>query len=175
MRIGNRVPGDHFITRGVGESDVTVHAGSYHLALRQAGVEMCNIITYSSILPPGSAEVPLPARESFVHGSVLECIMAESSAERGVRATAGLVWGRLRDDEGNDVGGLVCEYNGSGEEAWVRPHLADMLDELHSNGYEHLELSDVRCEVVSVVPTKKYGTALVVMGFVGHTVRVSDE
>ena len=49
--IGCRIPKDFFITKGVGESDITVHAGSYHLALRQAGIEMCNIMTYSSILP----------------------------------------------------------------------------------------------------------------------------
>ena len=56
--IGNRIPKDFFITKGKGESDITVHAGSYHLALKDANIEMCNIMTYSSILPKiGSKEV----------------------------------------------------------------------------------------------------------------------
>ena len=51
LLIGNRIPQTFFTTSGVGESDITVHAGSYHLALKEAGIERCNIITYSSILP----------------------------------------------------------------------------------------------------------------------------
>ena len=49
--VGNRIPKDYFITKGTGESNIAIHAGSYHLALQQAGIEMVNIITYSSILP----------------------------------------------------------------------------------------------------------------------------
>ena len=39
ITIGNRVPQDYFETKGVGESDITIHAGSYHLALKEAGIE----------------------------------------------------------------------------------------------------------------------------------------
>ena len=84
---GNRVPRDFFLTSGVGESDITVHAGSYHLALRDAGIEMCNIITYSSILPAVATEVSAPPKH--IHGSVMESIMAVVNAESGGRATAG--------------------------------------------------------------------------------------
>ena len=45
-RTGNRIPRDYFVTSGVGESDITVHAGSYHLALRAAGIEMANQLVY---------------------------------------------------------------------------------------------------------------------------------
>ena len=41
--IGNRIPKDYFITKGTGESNIAVHAGSYHLALKAAGIEMANI------------------------------------------------------------------------------------------------------------------------------------
>ena len=34
--VGNRIPKDYFVTSGIGESDITVHAGSYHLALKSA-------------------------------------------------------------------------------------------------------------------------------------------
>ena len=44
--VGCRIPKDYFVTKGHGESDITVHAGSYHLALKEAGIEMCNIMTY---------------------------------------------------------------------------------------------------------------------------------
>ena len=37
--LGNRIPKDFFVTEGTGQSDITVHAGSYHLALRDAGID----------------------------------------------------------------------------------------------------------------------------------------
>ncbi|MBN2212904.1 MAG: arginine decarboxylase, partial [Bacteroidales bacterium] len=45
MVVGNRIPKDYFITKGTGESDIAIHAGSYHLALKAAGIEMANIMT----------------------------------------------------------------------------------------------------------------------------------
>mgnify|MGYP001582426642 FL=1 len=74
LLIGNRVPKDYFVTSGKGESDITIHAGSYHLALKEAGIESYNIMTYSSILPGIATEVPKP--QGLVHGSVMESIMA---------------------------------------------------------------------------------------------------
>ena len=59
---GQRIPKDYFVTKGKGESDITVHAGSYHLALREAGIEMCNIMTYSSILPSIATEIERPEK-----------------------------------------------------------------------------------------------------------------
>ena len=69
--IGNRIPRDYFITKGVGESDITVHAGSYHLALKEAGIETANIMTYSSILPSIATEIERPI---INHGEVMECV-----------------------------------------------------------------------------------------------------
>ena len=51
MIVGQRVPRNFFVTTGKGESDITIHAGSYHMALKDADIEMCNIMQYSSILP----------------------------------------------------------------------------------------------------------------------------
>ena len=95
MLVGSRIPKDYFIAKGKGQSDITVHAGSYHLALRDAGIEMCNIMTYSSILPAVAAVVEKPER--LVHGSVMETIMAVSNKKKGERATAGIMYGWLYD------------------------------------------------------------------------------
>ena len=42
--VGNRIPKDYFVTSGIGESEITIHAGSYHVALRDAGIEKQNIM-----------------------------------------------------------------------------------------------------------------------------------
>ena len=46
--LGNRIPRDYFITRGWGQSDITVHAGSYHLALFSAPAALSPFLTASS-------------------------------------------------------------------------------------------------------------------------------
>ncbi|MBN1534268.1 MAG: pyruvoyl-dependent arginine decarboxylase [Spirochaetes bacterium] len=168
--VGNRIPRDYFIARGKGESDITVHAGSYHLALRDAGIEMCNIMTYSSILPSIAREVE--RTDDLVHGSVMETIMAVANADRGERATAGIVYGWLHEREGGGrYGGLVCEYNGVKSEREAREQLRDSLMELYENGYsERFRMGEVSMISESFVPAKRYGTALVALCFLNYLI-----
>ncbi len=166
--LGNRIPKDFFVTEGTGQSDITVHAGSYHLALRDAGIEMCNIMTYSSILPAAANETAKPPR--LAHGSVMETIMAVANANTGTRATAGIIWSWLFDKStGERHGGLVCEYNGSLPEAEAASQLQDSLQELHTNGYsEGFELEGTRLHLRSFVPEKRFGTVLVSLCFLNY-------
>ena len=164
----NRIPKDFFITKGHGESDITVHAGSYHLALRDAGIELCNIMTYSSILPKIATEIQRP--NNLVHGSVMETIMAVSNCKKGKRATVGIIFGWLYNKTTKEKhGGLVCEYNGSLSKEAAEDQLNQSLLELYENGYsEEYDLKEIRLFSDSFVPVKKYGTALIALCFVNY-------
>ncbi len=166
--LGNRIPRDYFLTQGRGESDITVHAGSYHLALKQAGIEMCNIISYSSILPKIAREIKKP--ETLTHGSVMESITAVANSASGERATSGIIFGFLHDRKtGEKYGGLVCEYNGHDEVEVVENQLRASLNELYVNGFdEQYEIKDLKLTIESFVPKKKYGTAIVAICFVNY-------
>jgi len=172
--IGNRIPRDFFITSGYGQSDLAVHSGSYHLALKDAGIESYNIMTYSSILPSVAQRVEIPSH--IVHGSVLESIMAVSTCSRNERATAGIIYGWLYDKQTNEkFGGLVCEYNCNDSEESVSKGLHASLDELYCNGFsDQFYLKDKEIIVRSIVPEKKYGTSLVAIGFTTYEVPVSE-
>ncbi|HRY82841.1 MAG TPA: pyruvoyl-dependent arginine decarboxylase [Candidatus Moranbacteria bacterium] len=167
--IGSRIPKDYFITKGKGESDITIHAGSYHLALKEAGIEMCNIITYSSILPSIAKEVGRP--KNLVHGSVMENISAVASAEKGKRVTAGIVFGWLYNKKTKKkFGGLVCEYNGNEKVSVAKESLYASLDELYTNGFsEEYELKKVKLITKSFIPKKRYGTAVVAICFLNYS------
>ena len=166
--IGNRIPRDYFVTQGKGESDITIHAGSYHLALKEAGIEMCNMVSYSSILPRIAREVKRP--KVLVHGAVMENISAVANAERGERASAGIIFAWLHDKKtGKKFGGLVCEYNGHEEIKNVEKSLRASLNELYINGFsEKYDLKNTRLTLESFVPKKKYGTALVSICFLNY-------
>ena len=175
--VGCRIPHSYFVTQGRGESDITIHAGSYHLALRSAGIEMCNIITYSSILPGIAQETERPTDGTLVHGSVMETIMADATATRGERATAGLVTGWLYDREtGGRYGGFVCEYHGDKSAGEVALELGESIHELYENGYsERYLLRDISTRVESFVPVKQYGTAIVAICFTDYVVPVLSQ
>jgi arginine decarboxylase len=172
--VGKRVPRDFFITKGSGESDITVHAGSYHLALKDAGIEMCNIMTYSSILPSIAREIVRP--DSLVHGSVMETISAVSTCEKGSRATASIIFGWLYErDSGKKYGGLVCEYNGDKSVEDAEAELRMSLNELYVNGFdERFEMREIVINSKSIEPEKKFGTALVAICFVNYEVPILE-
>lgn len=175
LLIGNRIPRDYFLTKGKGESNITIHAGSYHLALKDAGIEMCNIMTYSSILPGIATQVE--KTHQLVHGSVMETIMAVTSSKKNERATVGIIYGWLyHRKSGKKFGGLVCEYNGNITETDARSQLHESLDELYTNGFEeNYELRDIHLISESFVPRKKFGTALVAICFINYLYPVLSE
>lgn len=172
--IGKRIPKDFFITKGTGQSDITIHAGSYHLALKKAGIEMCNIMTYSSIIPEISMQIRKP--KNFIHGEVLESIMAVAHAEKGKRATAGIIFGWLYDRKtGKKFGGLVCEHNGEYSIREIKEKLKASINELYVNGFsKKYSLRKIKIVVESIVPKKKYGTALVGICFTNYVVPILD-
>ena len=49
------VPRKMFLTKGVGRHREELH--SFELALRDAGIEKCNLVQVSSILPPGCRRI----------------------------------------------------------------------------------------------------------------------
>ena len=100
--IGNRIPRDFYTVKGTGESDITIHAGSYHLALKKAGIERANIMTYSSIMPAIAREIDKPYQ--MQHGEVMEVIMAAAHGNKGENVTAGIIYGWLYDKYNNKYG-----------------------------------------------------------------------
>lgn len=166
--VGNRIPKEYFITTGTGESDIAIHAGSFHLALRSAGIEMTNVISYSSILPAIAKEIEKPA--AIMHGEVMESIMAVASGNKGERVSAGIIYGWLVDRKsGQRYGGLVCEHNGSYPEEELDKKLNLSLNELYNNGFkEGFLLQDTRIIKQTFVPEKTYGTALVALCFTNY-------
>jgi len=166
MLIGNRIPYEYFITSGIGESDVTIHSGSFDQALRDAGIHNVNIVTYSSILPKKARKVE---KKELKFGSVAETIIAVANGESGQRVTAGLIIGWVYDDKGNKIGGLVAEYHGNDKEEFVKDFLRKNIEEMFKSRFpSNYVLKDIEIHIRSFVPTKKYGTAIVAIVFVSY-------
>lgn len=174
--IGNRVPYQYFRTTGFGESDIAVHAGSYHLALKAAGIERANIMTYSSILPTGVEEVEQP--DDYIHGEVMECIMASCTATKGEYAFAGIITGMLYEKEsGKMFGGLVCENSLATKHikdvAGMVKTLEASLDELYRNGFDNkYDLREIKYLTTYKQVAKQFGTAVCALCFISYKVPI---
>ena len=146
---GNRIPKDYFEITGTGESDIAIHAGSYHLALKSAGIEMCNVVTYSSILPGIAEKIEKP--KFIQHGSVMESIMSVCHARKGELATAGIIYGWLYDKKE------------------LERRLKASIEELYWNGFsDHYSLGETHILSESFIPRKNYGTALAALCFTSY-------
>lgn len=183
VMIGNKIPREFFITTGTGESDLAIHAGSFHVALHNARIERCNIMMYSSILPGIAQEIEKTPEliNALVHGSVMDTIMANATAEKGKRATAGIIFGWLFGKKtGEKYGGLVCEYNGELTEQEAGELLKKNLNELYTTGYgstgysDRFDLKEGKLITTSIIPQKKYGTALVALCFLNYEVPILE-
>jgi arginine decarboxylase len=170
--VGNRIPKDYFITSGAGFSDVDQHTGSFHLALKDAGIEMCNIMRYSSILPSISNKLNKPF--PITHGEVAECIIAEANGEKGDIITAGIIYAMLYDKETQTkFGGLVCERGGNFTEKEIKFELFKSIFELYKNGYEEkYNLIDFEINIKSNIGTKKFNTVLVALVFQSYEINI---
>lgn len=178
MLVGMRRPVSFFVTRGIGESDVDRHTGSFHVALESAGIAKYNIMKYSSILPAGVKEIPFT---EGAHGAVMETIMSEANGVKGDNLWAGVAWGMLVDmDTKERIGGIVVERNMVSKDpldlssGHFTSLLHKSLDDIRVGSFKNCTLVDVSNEQIAFHCASNFGTALVALCFVTYEIDIID-
>lgn len=167
----NRIPHEYFETQGIGESDIATHAGSFHEALRAAGIANYNIIKYSSILPKEATLISYEDYEklNIPFGSEMFCIMSQCNGLENELLTAGIVYGWLYDNISDEKrGGLVCEIDGSYEEEVIKKRLEKAIFKLRNSTYQDYYLGDLNYIISSFSPEARFGTAISSLCFVSY-------
>jgi arginine decarboxylase len=83
----SNVPSRIFFTKGVGAHKEELH--SYELALRDAGIEKCNLVSVSSILPPRCRVIPRKrGLQLLIPGGITYCVLARCSSNEPRRLLA---------------------------------------------------------------------------------------
>lgn len=110
------VPKKVFFTKGVGRHKHELQ--SFELALRDAGIEKCNLVSVSSIIPPKCQIVPLQKGiDELKPGQITFCVMSRnmtSEPNRLVGASVGVAVPKNRENYG-----YISEYHSFGESAKV--------------------------------------------------------
>lgn len=162
-KIYNRIPYEYFITKGCGESDFEIHAGSYHIALYNANICNYNIQTYSSILPKESIEINIKDT-NISFGSELYTIMSCLHGVTGEYLNCGIVIGDLLQND-NKIGSLVCEVTNKNKNINIKDQLNDAIFDLHKNTYKDYDINNLRYLTNEMRVSKNYGTCLVSLCF----------
>lgn len=106
------VPKRVFLTKGLGRHKDYLQ--SFELALRDAGIEKCNIVTVSSIFPPGCKII---SKEEGIKelkaGEVTFCVMARNATNEPNRLVASSVGIAIPAE--SDVYGYLSEHHSFGE------------------------------------------------------------
>jgi arginine decarboxylase len=106
------VPRSIFFTKGVGTHKEELH--SFELALRNAGIEKCNLVQVSSILPP-QCKVISRARglESLQPGAITYCVMSRCFSNEPRRLLAASVGCAIPTDK--NAYGYISEHHSFGQ------------------------------------------------------------
>ena len=121
MILGNRIPYEYFATTGKGESEagsegLKYETGSYDAALANAGIEDCNVIEYTSVIPTGAKQISKEeGLKRLRWGEVMECIKAQSNGDKGSFISAAVMTTDVYDEHNTYLGGFALEYSGSGK------------------------------------------------------------
>ena len=106
------IPKKMFFTKGVGVHKD--HLQSFELALRDAGIEMCNLVTVSSILPPHCRIIPREqGLKELKPGEVTFCVMARNSTNEPNRLISASIGLAVPADRNNY--GYLSEHHSYGQ------------------------------------------------------------
>ncbi len=108
----NYVPKKVFFTKGVGRHREKL--SSFELALRNAGIEKCNLVAVSSILPPGSKRLFRNEGLKLLQpGQITFCVMARAETNEPNRLTAASIGAAIPAD--SNQYGYLSEHHGYGQ------------------------------------------------------------
>jgi len=106
------VPKKVFFTKGVGRHKDYLQ--SFEAALRDAGIEKCNLVTVSSIFPPGCKVIPKSDGVKLLNaGQITFCVMSRNCTNEPNRLIAASVGCAIPKDE--TIYGYLSEHHPFGE------------------------------------------------------------
>ena len=108
----NHLPTEVFLTKGVGRHKEKL--ASFELALRDAGIEKCNLVYVSSILPPNCKIISKEeGLKKLKPGQITYCVMARNETNEANRLVAASIGCAVPSD--SNAYGYLSEHHSYGE------------------------------------------------------------
>jgi len=124
MELSSLIPTRVFFTKGAGKHRNKLQ--SFELALRKAGIEQCNLVRVSSILPPRCRIVPRSRGEKELQaGQITFVVLAEAATNEPSRMVGAGI-GLAQPAEGHQYG-YISEHHGFG---MTEKRISDMVEDM---------------------------------------------
>jgi len=151
------IPKEFFVTSGKAISQVS-ELNAFDLALKKAGIPHCNIVSVSSVLPPGCKErkwkdIPI--------GAVTYAVVARMDGKGKTTISAGIAW----TWEKNKKYGIVAETHGSMNPKMLKDTLEWKIREMAKIREIEIDKISYRTETLKV-PENNYGSVIVALVYV---------
>ncbi len=143
------VPKKVFFTRGMGVHKE--HLRSFESALRNAGIEKCNLVTVSSIIPPDCRIIPKSeGLKSIKPGQITFCVIARNASNepsRLITASIGYAF-----PSSKDIHGYISEHTAFGEsEEKAGEYAEELASKMLSTtlGEKHIGKKDMKTDNIA--------------------------
>ena len=118
------IPRYVFLTKGVGKHKDYLQ--SFELALRNAGIQACNIVTVSSILPPGCKQISKERGLNMLHpGEITFAVLSKTSVQEPHRLIAASIGMAIPSSQ--NTYGYLSEHHSFGQTAEAAGNYAEDL------------------------------------------------
>ncbi|MCJ7722231.1 arginine decarboxylase, pyruvoyl-dependent [Candidatus Bathyarchaeota archaeon] len=118
------IPRYVFLTKGVGKHKDYLQ--SFELALRNAGIQACNIVTVSSILPPGCKQISKERGLKMIHpGEITFAVLSKTSVQEPHRLIAASIGMAIPSSQ--NTYGYLSEHHSFGQTAEAAGNYAEDL------------------------------------------------
>ena len=157
----NQLPKYFFVTGGKALSPVSA-LNAFDEALIDAGIEQCNLVPVSSILPANAVEVDYVP---ITPGAIVFTVMARADGGPGDALSAGVAWAFGEREDGVRYGFIVESY-GKVPGTELREDLERKI--LRMASVRNMKVDNIRFRIESIdkVPEGMYGSAVAALIFV---------
>jgi arginine decarboxylase len=165
---GMFLPRAFFVSAGQGTSTESP-LNAFDDALSEAGIDECNIVYVSSIIPADAIEVK-PVR--ITPGTITFAVVARMDGDEGEVIGAGIGYTKCRDKKGPTYG-FVAENHGYKDEDTITAELFKRMKRMASD--RGMTLVDPKVLVRSMrVPKDRYGCVVVALVYVPFTSEIGE-
>lgn len=150
------IPSRFFVTGAAASSKVS-ELNAFDKALQDAGIGEQNLVSVSSVLPPGIKQV---RRQTLPPGMITFCVLAQQRGNEGETVTAGIAYG-FRED---GAYGYVAEAHAYGTREALQEILEWKMEEMAR--LRNLKLGTLQYKIVGQsIPMDHYGACIAALVF----------
>ncbi|MDH5451297.1 MAG: pyruvoyl-dependent arginine decarboxylase [Candidatus Bathyarchaeota archaeon] len=151
------IPKEFFVTSGKATSPIS-ELNAFDLALKNAGIAQCNLVSVSSVLPPRCREIKF---RQMPIGSITHAVVARMNTQGEATIGAGIAW--TWEKVGNY--GIVAETNGYMNRRVLKKTLEWKIKEMAKIREIKIDKINYRIETLKV-PRNDYGCVIATLIYI---------